>query len=120
MNMKTNNAEKQIAKVLKILGSPFRIKLLYAIGYGESCVCHLEVVLKKRQAYISQHLMVMRDAGLLVTRREGKYIYYRVANEKIFKMLDGVVTLNNSSSENVPKVAANVRVELCPCPKCES
>ena len=74
MNMINKTTEIQIAEYLKVLGSPFRIQILFSIGSGEACVCHLEAILEKRQAYISQHLMVMRDAGILDTRRDGKYI----------------------------------------------
>lgn len=119
MNMKTNLAEKEIANVLKVLGSPFRVKVLYTIGSGEACVCHLENILKKRQAYISQHLMVMRDVGILTSRREGKYIYYSVADKNIFKMLESVAVLKNVSIEKMPKITDGVQQDNCPCPKCE-
>lgn len=119
MNMKKGNAEKQIAKVLKVLGSPFRVKLLYSIGYGEACVCHLEALLKKRQSYISQHLMVLRDAGILNTRREGKYIFYRVADKSIFKLMENVAAIQKLPEDNLPKVSDLGTHADCPCPNCE-
>ncbi len=119
MNMKSGYIEKSIAEILKVLGSPFRVKLLYLIGHGESCVCHLEAILKKRQAYISQHLMVLRDAGILTTRREGKYIFYRVADENIFKLIESAALLLGVSREKLPKTEPEQR-DNCPCPKCEN
>ena len=117
MNMKQSKTEKQIADLLKVLGSPFRIQLLYALGEGEACVCHLETILKKRQAYISQHLMVMRDAGLLDTRREGKYIYYRVADKASFTMLEKAAGLVGISPDQLPEIASGEANANCACPK---
>ena len=116
--MKTGNVEKQIANVLKILGAPFRIKLLYCIGYGEACVCHLEAALKKRQAYISQHLMVLRDAGILETRRDGKYIFYRVADEHVFKLMETAAAIEDILPGNLPKASAPGTQANCACPNC--
>ena len=117
--MKITKAEKQIAEVLKVLGSPFRVKLLFTIGHGEACVCHLEAVLKKRQAYISQHLMILRDAEILETRREGKYIFYRVADDSIFNLLEIAAAVRNVSPENLPKITEPGTHADCACPSCD-
>ena len=119
MNMKTKTSEKQIANVLKVLGSPFRVKLLYAIGRGEVCVCHLEAVLKKRQAYISQHLMVLRDAEILETRREGKYIFYRIADESVFELFTAAAGIHQITTDQLPVIAESGTHDNCQCPKCE-
>ncbi len=120
MNMNTGKAETQVADYLKILGSPFRIQILFSIGYGEACVCHLEAMLKKRQAYISQHLMVMRDAGILDTRRDGKYIYYRVADKNLFKLLKSTAGILNLSSDSLPELAESTKHIRCDCPQCHN
>lgn len=76
--MKTRSVGKKISRLLRTLGQPARLQILMAIGEGEACVCHLEALLGLRQAYISQHLMALRKAGLLATRRQGRYIFYRL------------------------------------------
>ena len=119
MNMTSISIESQIAAYLKALGSPFRIQILLQIGYGETCVCHLEAILGKRQAYISQHLMVMRDAGILDTRREGKYIYYRVANKELFGLLKSTTGILNLSSDSLPIPLETPKLSSCECPKCQ-
>ena len=119
MNMKITKVEKQIANVLKVLGSPFRVKLLFTIGHGEACVCHLEAILKKRQAYISQHLMVLRDADVLKTRREGKYIFYRIADDSIFELLEIATAIQKISSEMMPIITESGAQANCACPSCE-
>ncbi len=119
MNMINKTTEDQIAEYLKVLGSSFRIQILYSIGYGETCVCHLEAMLKKRQAYISQHLMVMRDAGILDTRRDGKYIFYRVTDKSLFELLKSTATILNIISGKLPDLSESPKQLSCKCPKCQ-
>lgn len=119
MNMKKPDFEKRTSKVLAVLGNPFRIKILMAIGRGEACVCHLEAALNKRQAYISQHLMAMRDAGLLKTRRDGKYIFYRIASHEVFDLILQAAELAGLQPDEIPPVEEQVVVKKCICPHCE-
>lgn len=119
MNMKDGDPVTQLAEYIKILGSPFRIRILYSIGYGEACVCHLEAILNKRQAYISQHLMVLRDAGILKTRREGKYIYYRVADRSLFDVLQSTAGILNIPENKMPEISGTEKLTRCDCPHCQ-
>ena len=116
--MKNINIEKRIAAIHKVLSSPFRIRLLKTIGEEEVCVCHLESVMKKRQAYISQHLMVLRDAGILLTRREGKYIFYRVASEDVFQLVEWAAKIGGLRTSDLSQPIDNKNVVECVCPKC--
>ena len=118
--MNIGNAEKEVAEYLKVLGSPFRIQLLFSIGFDEACVCHLEAMLDKRQAYISQHLMVLRDAGVLATRREGKYIYYRVAEMDLFDLIKSAANILNISMQSMPEISLAAAQKKCECPKCKT
>jgi len=120
MNMINVSGESLIADFLKILGAPFRIQIIYSIGYGEACVCHLEAILKRRQAYISQHLMVMRDAGILETRRDGKYIYYRIADRRLFEILESTAGLLNIPENKKLIISGSEKLTQCDCPRCQS
>ena len=120
MNVSIKKAEKKIAEYMKVLGAPFRIQILLSIGYGEACVCHLEASLKKRQAYISQHLMVLRDAGILNTRRDGKYIYYRVADKDIFDLIKSTAKILNLSDKDLPDISTTEKLSQCECPNCQT
>ncbi len=117
--MKKISTEKQIANLLKVLGAPFRIKLLHSIGYGEACVCHLEALLNKRQAYISQHLMVLRDAGILDTRRDGKYVFYRVADKSIFGLIETIAQMLDIPADQIPAITEPGMHVNCACPNCD-
>jgi len=54
-------------------------------------ICHLQAVLKQRQPYISQQLRALRDAGLVDSRREGLYIYYRLCDPHVVQALDAIL-----------------------------
>lgn len=120
MNIKVINAENRIADYYKVLGSSFRIRLLLSIGLGEACVCHLEALLKKRQAYISQHLRVLRDAGILDTRREGKFIYYRVSNRRIFDLIQAATEILDIPADAIPELGTASKMSNCDCPSCQN
>jgi DNA-binding transcriptional ArsR family regulator len=74
------SAEKACA-LLKILAHTDRLVLLCRLAQGEFCVGDLESDLGIHQPTLSQQLGVLRQGGLVDTRREGKNIYYRLASE---------------------------------------
>lgn len=111
------------AELLKVLASPVRLQILDILRDGEQCVCHLEAVLGLRQAYVSQHLMVLRKAGLVVDRKDGLRVYYRVQDLGIYGVLDVTRSLVSrqaqkkgfSLSFTLPDKAG---LAGCPCPNC--
>jgi DNA-binding transcriptional ArsR family regulator len=100
--------------IYKALMHPVRLSILDILRDGEQCVCHLEAVLGYRQAYISQHLMVLRDAGLVEDRRDGARIYYRILKPEVFDLVDEA----NKISGVKPIHVDRSKVTDCPCPKC--
>ena len=79
-------AESAVA-ALKLLGNPERLLLLCQLSQGEFSVGELEGQLDIRQPTLSQQLGVLRTQGVVTTRREGKNIYYSVADPKLLEML---------------------------------
>jgi DNA-binding transcriptional ArsR family regulator len=118
--MKMTRLEKKTGKIFSVMGNPFRIKILLTIGKGEACVCHLEALLKKRQAFISQHLMALRKGGLLETRRDGKYIFYRLADLETIDLIRKAGKLAGLEDDPLLEAEGPSFVPNCPCPKCES
>lgn len=110
---------RKTSDLLSVLGNDFRIQLLYAIGDGEVCVCHLEEILQKRQPYISQHLSVLRDEKVLKTRREGRFIFYRITDPAVFDLLQLAAELQGIPIEKFPEIATPQQRTGCPCPACE-
>ncbi len=119
MSTKRNSSPaKRISKLLKTLQPPARIQILLAIGQAEACVCHLEALLGYRQAYISQHLMALRNAGLLETRREGRYIFYRLSNPQLLDLLRNIAAIAGVLSADFDECVPTAPQIDCCCPHC--
>src|SRR3990167_1807639 len=73
------------AEVYKSMANPTRLKILNALENGERSVDAMAKALGLRKANLSQHLAVLRQRGIVATRREGLNIYYRCANPKMLK-----------------------------------
>ena len=117
--IKTPSSIAKVSGLLQAISPEPCLEILLAIGEGEACVCHLEARLGYRQAYISQQLMALREAGLLNTRRDGKYIYYRMEKPEIMEMVELAARL---AGLDMPAVAARVNLSRssCECPKCST
>ena len=69
-------------EVLRALGHPLRLELVAQIAArGPLCSCHLESAVGASQPQISKHLSVLHRAGLLERRRDGRWVYYSIAEE---------------------------------------
>ncbi len=104
------------ARFFKLLMHPARLEILDELRRDEACVCHLEAKLGYRQAYISQHIMVLREAGVIQDRREGWNIFYHVTKPEIFQVMDAVSQLMSAAGK--VRRAARAPEAPCPCPKC--
>jgi ArsR family transcriptional regulator len=105
-----------INSFFQVLSVPPRLDILLAIGAsqaGEACVCHLEAAFGYRQAFISQHLMVLREANLLTSRREGRFIFYRLTDPRILNLLALAGELLGQPVEARP-----LQLFSCECPNC--
>jgi ArsR family transcriptional regulator len=63
----------------RALADETRLRCLALLGQGELCVCDLTAVLELAQPKISRHLAYLREAGLVVDRRQGRWIHYRLS-----------------------------------------
>jgi ArsR family transcriptional regulator len=75
-------AAAQACSLLKALGNPDRLLLLCQLTQGEYCVSELEALLGIQQPTLSQQLGVLREEGLVSTRREGKQIFYKIDSKE--------------------------------------
>lgn len=80
-------AAGQAAGLLKALSHPDRLVLLCQLSQGEFCVGELQASLGIHQPSLSQQLGVLRQEGLVSTRREGKQMYYRIASDDALAVL---------------------------------
>lgn len=122
MNIKLSNQKTQqrrLARLLRTIGQPARLKILLALGSGEACVCHLESFLGMRQAYISQHLMALRRAGVVADRREGRYIFYRLNSPHVLDLIELAGQVAGVSSGDLLAGLQTGESSRCSCPNCE-
>lgn len=111
------NLEGRVANLFHLLGQPGRLMILLVIGEFEACVCHLEAVLGFRQAYISQQLMVLREAGLVETRRDGRNIFYCLSDPRLLEVIRQTALLCGAEGF-LNRFEKPVFVSHCPCPHC--
>jgi len=110
-----------LTDLLKALAHPVRAQIVAILGLGEACVCHLTAVLGQRQPYVSQQLMVLREAGVVTDRREGLMVYYSLADARILALLavaKDMVHLQHG--DLVWPAEPRLPVSGCTCPKCEA
>lgn len=69
---------QSIAAVLQLLGDGRRLRILRVLMRGELCVCELVDALKIPQYKVSRHLRSLRSVGLVESRRNGRWMYYRI------------------------------------------
>lgn len=80
-------AAEEATAVLRVLANEDRLLLLCQLSHGEKSVGELEELLGIHQPTLSQQLGVLRTDGVVNTRREGKRIYYSIADQKILTLL---------------------------------
>jgi DNA-binding transcriptional ArsR family regulator len=110
------------AEVINGMAHPIRLEILELLRDGEVCVCHIQAMLGQRQAYISQHLNVLRKAGLVTSRRDGLRVYYQASDPKVIEMLDKVRELLEALGMWQPSALGGAdfaqRKTSCHCPQC--
>jgi DNA-binding transcriptional ArsR family regulator len=77
----------QVVGALKVLANPDRLALLCKLSQHEMCVGEMEGQLGIRQPTLSQQLGVLRAEGVVTTRREGKHVFYSVADRRLVQIL---------------------------------
>ena len=101
-----------VSNLFQAIGPTPRLQILLAIGEGEPCVCHLEATFGWRQAYLSQHLMALRKAGILITSRQGRNIHYRINDPRLLNLIHQAAELQGVT---LPELAPSPE---CDCPNC--
>ncbi len=80
-----------IADVFKILGDGTRVRLFWILCHGEDCVLNLATMMDMSSPALSHHLKLLKDSGLVTTRRDGKEVIYRAAATKQAEALHEII-----------------------------
>jgi ArsR family transcriptional regulator len=70
---------RPVSRLFKALGDDTRLRIVALLSHGELCVCHIQEALGLPQPNVSRQLAVLRSAGIVSDRREGTWVYYRLA-----------------------------------------
>ena len=76
-----------VAELFKLFGDTTRMKILYALFESELCVCHMAQLLGLTQSAVSHQLRVLKAGRLVKPRREGKTVYYSLADDHVRKII---------------------------------
>lgn len=78
-----------LAEMFRLLGDPTRVRILFALlEAGELCVCDIAAVVDTNETKVSQAMRLLRSAGTVRNRRDGRNIYYRLDDDHIQMLLD--------------------------------
>lgn len=81
----------ELAEFFKVFGDSTRIRVLWALDHAELCVCDIAVLLNMTKSAISHQLRVLRESKLVKTRREGKVVYYSLADHHVKEIFEKAV-----------------------------
>ncbi|ABB13734.1 ArsR/SmtB family transcription factor [Carboxydothermus hydrogenoformans] len=97
----------ELAEIFKALAHPTRLKVIYYLKDRERCVCEFIEEFSLEQSNISQHLAVLKRAGIVSSRRVGLNVHYRLTNPKFVELVDLlkdiVIEETKKESENLLK-----------------
>lgn len=77
-----------LADLFRLFGDTTRMRILYALSEEELCVCAISELLGMTQSAISHQLKVLKDSNLVGCRREGKTVFYFLADEHVRRIID--------------------------------
>lgn len=80
-----------VAYALKQLGDPARLRIFWILCHCEECVTDIAVMMDMTSPAVSHHLRLLKDGGLIVSRREGKEMYYTAAESELAQELHEVI-----------------------------
>ena len=80
-------------EIFKALTDPTRLKILECIKNGEKCICEIIPYTGKSQPNVSQHLKIMKHAGIIEERKDGTRITIKPSDKDIYKIIDQVKRL---------------------------
>ncbi len=73
---------RTVSCLFKALGDETRLRIVALLSHGELCVCHIHEALRLSQPNVSRQLAILRAAGIVEDRRDGKWVYYRLLRQQ--------------------------------------
>ena len=99
--------EEHIARDLKVLSEPVRVKIVAMLSQGEWCACELLSQLQITQPTLSHHMKVLSEAGLVASNKVGTWMHYSLDRGKVQLVLDQLSLLFADTAEQSQRVPAH-------------
>ncbi len=100
--MATVRSLERPASLFHALADPTRLAIIERLRGGEQCVCNLTDALETGQSRLSFHLKTLKDAGILVDRRQGRWVYYALNPEAFDEIVEFVGAMRRSRTSRLP------------------
>lgn len=108
---------KAAVRMFKALADPTRLRIVKLLERGELCVCQLTAALGMGQSRISRHLSVLKQAGLISDRRQGKWVHYQLVRNGAYQLARGCFSqLDNDAVIKTDRLSAMKAKKNPACP----
>ena len=110
---------KELEQYFKALGDANRMRILNLLLHGELCVCDIQFVLCSSQPNVSRHLAYLKNSGLVLDRRDGLRIFYRLAEpkhgttKKLFEFLQDAYKNEEQLQDDIGKLKEAIKEGAC-------
>ncbi|MCY2924508.1 MAG: metalloregulator ArsR/SmtB family transcription factor [Planctomycetota bacterium] len=106
---------KDVMAVIKAMADANRARVLGFLGEGELCVCQIMEMLCLAPSTVSKHLNILHQAGLVESRKEGRWIYYRLSGREASPCVRGAIRWLRESLADDPQRARDARKAKAVC-----
>lgn len=96
------------AGLLAVLAQPTRLKILYFLRDEEKCACEINPRMQEDPSVVSRHLVKMRDAGILDSRKQGVSIFYKIREPRVFEILELADDILKSTAQEFARQTAGL------------
>lgn len=100
---------REFMNITKALADDKRVRVLVALGNGELCVCQITELFGLAVSTVSKHLSILYQAGLVESRKEGRWIYYRLPGKHASPAARGAIAWVQKSLADNPRIAMDAR-----------
>ena len=100
---------RTMVNITKALADESRLRVLMALGGGELCVCQIVAMLGLAPSTVSKHVYLLRQAGLVEARKDGRWVYYRLAGSGADKAAREAVRWVQRHMADDPQIAQDAR-----------
>ena len=90
-SLSNNESFATVANIFQQLSDPTRIRIFWLLCHYEECVTNISAIMEMSSPAVSHHLRELKNSGLIVSRRQGKEVYYRVTDTPEFRLLHTMI-----------------------------